>query len=186
MNLFHQKQGGFLEKVSLYAIKERVCKTINEINMKDHEKIGIPFRNIYIGVLIYKLVQHQQQTISRICNFLNVTEDEVDKMYQSKSIDTDMLLRWSKLLKYDLFRIYSQHLILYSPSASMKLVNKSKARHTEEELPRFRKNVYTIEIIAYILNLIHSKEKTIAEIIEEYNIPKTTIYRWQKKYNKNK
>ncbi len=33
-------------------------------------------------------------------------------MYKQKNLDTEMLLKWSKLLEYDFLRIYSQHLIL--------------------------------------------------------------------------
>lgn len=39
--------------------------------------------------------------MSRICNIFNCTEEEIDEMYKRKSLDTEILLRWSKLLQYD-------------------------------------------------------------------------------------
>lgn len=98
-------------------------------------------------------------------------------MYQSKSIETDKLLLWSKLLEYDFFRIYTQHLVLYAPPTS---INYKKC--TKTSLPQFRKNVYTTEIINFFLEMLEKKEITKKEIIERYNIPKTTFYKWIKKH----
>jgi len=99
-------------------------------------------------------------------------------MYEKPSIDTEILLRWSKLLKYDFFRIYVQHIILFSPS------EKSSSEIQEnQKLPSYRKNVYTKEIIDFVLELLNKVQKTRAEIIEEYKIPKTTLYKWIAKYN---
>ncbi|RZJ43696.1 MAG: hypothetical protein EOO19_12710 [Chryseobacterium sp.] len=44
-----------------------------------------------------------------------------------------------------------------------------------------RKNIYTKEVIDYLLELITEKRKTIAEVIELYSIPKTTLYKWLRK-----
>ncbi|CAM3357495.1 hypothetical protein [Empedobacter stercoris] len=53
---------------------------------------------------------------SRIIAFFKTyTEEEIKAQFKSKSILTDDLLKWSKLLEYDFFRIYSQHIILFSP-----------------------------------------------------------------------
>lgn len=137
------------------------------------------FKNIHIGSLVKQKVTEENIEISRICNFLKCTEEELPKMYKSKSMDTDLLLRWSKLLKYDFFRIYNQHLILYAPPSGE---NPSKT----SKLPQFRKNIYTKEIIDYILGIIEKEEKTKNEIMSEYGIPKTTLYKWIEKYgNRN-
>ncbi|WP_414843975.1 transposase, partial [Chryseobacterium sp. IT-36CA2] len=101
-------------------------------------------RNLNIGSLLKISVSKNQIDISRICNFLNCTEKEVLEMYSSPSLDTEILLRWSKLLEYDFFRLYSQHLILYAPQSSMQYVQKKKA---DNSLPAFRKNLYTKEIV---------------------------------------
>ena len=85
------------------------------------------------------------------------------------------------MLEYDFFRIYTQHLILYAPTSA-------KAENTKKQkpvLPRFRKNIYTKEIIDFVLEQIETKQKTIKQVIEEYKIPKTTLYKWISKYKIN-
>ncbi|MDR6404059.1 MULTISPECIES: hypothetical protein [Chryseobacterium] len=55
-------------------------------------------------------------------------------------------------MEYDFFRIYSQHLILFAPQANI-AYNRRSGIKKESELPGFRKNIYTIEIINFILEL---------------------------------
>lgn len=136
------------------------------------------FKEIHIGTLINQAVAERGIEMSRICNFLKSSEEDVLKMYQARSIDTETLLRWSKLLEYDFFRIYSQHLILYSPPSA----TEKEKKQTQTKLPRFRKNVYTQEVIDFILEQIKTGEKTKNEVVKEYNIPKTTLYKWISKY----
>lgn len=139
------------------------------------------FKNIHIGKLIGRYMQERGIAIERASAFLKVSEEEVEQMYTLKSLDCDVLLRWSKLLKYDLFRIYSQHLILYSPQDA----NKSEYRKKiNTELPIFKKNIYTQEVIDYLVELVESGRKTYKQIQNEYNIPSTTILRWRDKYRK--
>ena len=52
----------------------------------------------------------------------------------------------------------------------------------DSKLPQFRKNIYTIEIIDFILDLFIKENKSIQEISEKYNIPKNTIRNWTRKY----
>ncbi|WP_338081658.1 hypothetical protein [Empedobacter brevis] len=111
---------------------------------------------------------------------MKCTEQQVEKMYEMESLDTEVLLKWSKLLEYDFFRLYSQHLILYAPVESRTYVYSNKNRNSS--LPRFRKNIYTKEMIDYILNKVNTGELNKSEIIERYNIPKTTLYKWISKY----
>lgn len=68
------------------------------------------FKNIHIGKMIEQAVAESGIELSRICNFMNCSEVEIIKMYEAKSFDSELLLKWSKLLEYDFFRIYSQHL----------------------------------------------------------------------------
>jgi hypothetical protein len=91
-------------------------------------------------------------------------------------------LKWSKILKYDFFRLYSQHLILYSPPDSVK--ESTKRNHENISLPKFRKNLYTQEIISFVLELIEDGKKSRQQVISDYCIPKTTLYKWIKKYSK--
>ncbi len=130
--------------------------------------------------MIERKVTESGIEISRICNFLKCKEEDIMKMYQTKSLDTDTLLRWSKLLEYDFFRIYSQHLILYAPQGNINYNDHPQKENSK--LPQFRKNIYTKEVISFILELIKTGEKTKAQVINEYKIPKTTLYKWIDKY----
>ncbi|PWN60061.1 transposase [Chryseobacterium oncorhynchi] len=139
------------------------------------------FKDIHIGSLINQAVTESGIEISRICNFLNCTENDVLEMYQKESLDTIVLLRWGKLLEYDFFRVYSQHMILYAPPSSGEKAKNQ--REKKSSLPKFRKNIYTGELINFILELLETGQKTKLQIIEEYKIPKTTLYKWISKYS---
>ena len=105
------------------------------------------FKEIHIGQMIEKRVAESGMETSRICNFLKCSEDEILQMYKSEGLNTEILLKWSKLLGYDFFRIYSQHLILYAPQSATKQTSENK----KSTLPQFRKNIYTKEIINFVL-----------------------------------
>lgn len=137
------------------------------------------FKKIHIGNLINKKVDELNMDSYRICSFFHCTEEEIIKMYDSESIDSENLLKWSKLLEYDFFRIYSQHLILFAPPT----IANSKTDVLNKDLPHFRKRLYTRDLIDFILNLIKENEKTKEQIIKEYRIPKTTLYKWIDKYS---
>ncbi|MBL1220627.1 transposase [Chryseobacterium sp. L7] len=139
------------------------------------------FEHIHIGALIKTRKEELDMDLQRICNFFEDTTENIEKMYQSEHLDSQLLLRWSKLLEYDFFRVYSQHLILFAPSAAG-----GKIRRKVTDLPQFRKNIYTKEIIDFILELHETKKKTINQIVQDYRIPKTTLYKWISKYKKTK
>ncbi len=139
------------------------------------------YKEIHIGQFIKERVDEQEISMERICNFLKKDEEFVEKVYKSKSIDTDLLLRWSKLLEYDFFRLYSSHLILYSPPSA---VNKNTSQKSEK-IPYFRKNIYTQEIKEFIIKKIQSGEMTQSDVIKEYSIPKSTLHRWLQKNDTN-
>jgi len=141
-------------------------------------KMKLDYKKIHIGSLIRKEVDVNNIESDRICNFMNCKENEIQDMYEAVSLPTTILLQWCKLLEYDFFRIYSQHLILFSAKNSSAASN----QENKSSLPSFRKNLYTKEIIKFILELIRTGEKTNAQIIEEYKIPKTTLLKWIEKY----
>lgn len=134
------------------------------------------YKEIHIGQFIKERVEDKGITIERICNFLNKDETFVENIYKSKSIDTEVLLRFSKLLEYDFFRLYSSHLILYAPPSAV-----HKNTEKSEKIPYFRKNIYTQEIKEFIIKRIQSEEMSIAEVIKTYSIPKSTLHRWMQK-----
>lgn len=133
-------------------------------------------KNIHIGSLIRSKVEEYQISIERISRFLNSTEDEVEKMYHAKSMDTDMLLKWCKLLKFDFFRFYTGHLILYAPQSRIDNVFTQK-----ENTLVFRKSIYTQEVKDFILDKIKTGKMTANDVVKRYKIPKTTLYKWMKK-----
>lgn len=133
-------------------------------------------KDIHIGSLIQSKVQEMQIPMTRMMNFLECSENKILETYLQKSLDTHILLRWSKLLEFDFFRIFTGHLILYAPAANVnRIVN-----HKNTTLV-FRKNIYTQEIKNFILEKINTKVMTTTEVIERYKIPKTTLYKWIKK-----
>ena len=138
------------------------------------------FKNIHIGQMIEKIVAESGIEISRLCNFMKFTEEEITKTYNEENLPTDVLLKWSKILEYDFFRIYSQHLILYAPPSANE--NKSKKENQKSTVPQFRKNIYTNEIIDFILDQVNTGKMTKNEVINRYRIPKTTLYKWISKY----
>ncbi|TDX86938.1 transposase [Epilithonimonas xixisoli] len=138
------------------------------------------YKDIHIGELIEKRLAETKIEISRVCSFLHSSEKEIYEMFKCKNLNTSILLRWSKLLEYDFFRIYSQHLILHAPIA--KLSTEKSNEKVKSNMPQFRKNIYTREVIYFILELIETKEKTVLQVINDYNIPKTTLYKWIRKY----
>ncbi|CAH0194338.1 transposase [Chryseobacterium sp. Bi04] len=141
-------------------------------------------KEIHIGTIIRLLVTESDIDMSRICNFVNCTEKEVEQIFLAESLDSKLLLRLSKLLEYDLFRIYSQHLIMYAPPRKINSQN-NDIREKASAIPQFRKNIYTKEVIDYILEIILNGEMTKNEVIVEYGIPKTTLYTWIRKYSPN-
>lgn len=140
------------------------------------------FKEIHIGNIIKSLWEKSDISMERTQNFFKLDKEDILKMFQHSNIDCESLLKWSKLLEYDFFRLYSQHLILYAPQASMHCDSAVK----QTNLPQFRKNLYTPNVIYFILQLIKKGEKTKQEIIREYRIPKTTLYKWIDKYSENK
>ncbi|MFP3599490.1 transposase [Chryseobacterium sp. SIMBA_029] len=139
------------------------------------------FKEIHIGEIIRFRIKELNIEQERILNFLKCDQEFLLNVLSSGEISTATLLRLSKLLEYDFFRLYSHHLILFSPPSSSK---KDRSKNKNSELPQFRKNIYTKDMIDFILELIENGEKTKLQIIEQYKIPKTTLYKWIEKYKK--
>jgi hypothetical protein len=122
----------------------------------------------------------------RMSEKLGIETDFFNSILESEVISIDQLMKISKILEYDFFRLYSMHILLYAPPRMGLNHRKSNSGKTQDtHLPGFRKNAYTIEIIKFILDKIKTGEMTVPEIITKYNIPKTTIYRWKHKYFNN-
>ncbi|NML68720.1 helix-turn-helix domain-containing protein [Chryseobacterium sp. RP-3-3] len=139
------------------------------------------FKDINIGLMVSKRVLECDVDITRLCKFFNCSSEDILNMYNSRSLDSEILLKWCKILEYDFFRFYSQNLILYSPASAD---NKTKKNKENSKMHYFRKNIYTREVIDFMLEMVENGEKTKKQIIEEYNIPKTTLYKWIEKNRK--
>lgn len=141
----------------------------DQVNMQEN------FKSIHIGTYIKELVTEKRIKNQRICNYLKCSETRLQEIYLSPHLSTDELLKFSKLLEFDFFRIYSQHLILYAPATSRGISKNNR-------FPKFKKNIYTKEIIDFILSEIQQGEKSKVQVMEDYGIPKTTLYKWIQKY----
>ena len=136
------------------------------------------YKDIHIGSEIQAVVTAQEIDMTRIEKFFKTDEDHILQMYQSKSLDADILLKWCKLLEYNFFLYYHSHLQLYTPSAA---TAKTKSETTEKPQAVFRKNIYTKEVKEYLLNLIQTNTMTASQVMKKYSIPKATLFTWMRK-----
>ncbi|SHM72203.1 transposase [Chryseobacterium polytrichastri] len=137
--------------------------------------MNFDIENIHLGNLIKLRVNELEIPIKQICKFINTDENKIEEMYKEQFLDSDLLLLWSKLLSYDFFRIYSEHLVLYSPPSFSHAKNKIT-------IPIFRKSIYTREMIDFILDILEKGKKSKQQIINEYRIPRSTLSKWIIKY----
>lgn len=140
-------------------------------------------KQINIGQLLENSVKENYIEIESLCSIFNCEAKDIEQMYNSDTLDTDILIKWSQLLQYDFFRLYSQHLVLYAPPSASRYNQIEIKKEVKPHEPQFRKNIYTKEIIEFIIRKINKGEMTREEIISNYRIPKTTLYKWLYKYN---
>lgn len=135
------------------------------------------YKEIHIGEMIRNKVNEMEVTIQHIAEVFRIPAAVVLETFDKRDLSTGELLRWSKLLRYDFFRVYSQHLILYTPQYPTPVKKKSLTQSMQ-----FRKNIYSDELIEFILELIKTGKKTRQEVLNDYRIPKTTLYKWITKH----
>lgn len=139
-------------------------------------------KHIHIGQHIHYVSQEKNISIEKISKFFKLEEEEILEMFNQLSLDSALLLKWCKLLKYDFFRLYVSHLQLYSPDSSTTNLISNQGQNINQ----FKKKIYTETVKDFILDSLERKDFTIGDAIKRYNIPKTTIYRWMAKRQKNK
>lgn len=66
--------------------------------------------SIFIGSIIERELRARRITVKDFATALGVQRPNAYRIFQSHSIDTDLLLRISSLLDHDFFRDYSNHL----------------------------------------------------------------------------
>lgn len=65
---------------------------------------------MHIGRLIHRKLLEKHMTVVSFAERLSCTRVNAYKIFNKKSIDTDMLLRISSILEYDFFQHYSNML----------------------------------------------------------------------------
>ena len=66
---------------------------------------------IHIGQEIKQEVQKQDLTIEDFANNLHLASSEIENIFNKTSLETDLLLKISKLLKRDFFSLFSNYVI---------------------------------------------------------------------------
>ena len=85
------------------------------------------YKNIHIGSLLKERVEESNLDMTRITRFFKCSEEEILNQFEKNDLYCEDLLKWSKLLEYDFFRIYTQHLILHAPQRNVNY-NKASAK----------------------------------------------------------
>jgi hypothetical protein len=136
-------------------------------------------RNISIGLIITRIMEEKEFSVDELRLKLGITTSSLNELLSSNSIDTILLLKISKALRYDFFRLYSSHLMLHYGISSSVSRTKSKV---DIEGVQIRKNVYTKELIFHLIKKVRTNKMSIKDVILKYGIPKTTFYKWLQKY----
>ena len=66
--------------------------------------------SIFIGAIIERELRARRMTVKDFASALGVQRPNAYRIFQSHSIDTDLLLRISSLLEHDFFHDYSNYL----------------------------------------------------------------------------
>jgi predicted transcriptional regulator len=140
---------------------------------------------IHIGELIKKKLEESGIDKTVFAHRIKKSYPTTLNIFKKKSIKTDDLLKISKVLKYDFFRVYSADIQLTCPKATnnVRLGNKETGNGAESALPRFKKNLYSNEFIDNLVKEINDGKLTRYEAMKKYELPKTTLYRWCPKSN---
>lgn len=142
------------------------------------------YKNIHIGNYIKQISEIKSLDMSKAILYFKCTHQEVVNMYNQKTLDSGILLKWCKLLNYNFFMYYHTHLQIYKPLASSAKIPEDLMEGQDKSFKEysFKKNLYSPYIIDWILDKIKKKELTPKDVMDKYRIPKTTVYRWMKRY----
>ena len=66
---------------------------------------------MHIGKLIREKVKEQNKTSVWLAQQMSYSRTNIYKLYDKKSIDTDVLFRISAILDFDFFSLYSEHML---------------------------------------------------------------------------
>ena len=65
---------------------------------------------IHIGECIRRQIEEQGKTTVWFANMLGCHRSNIYKIYEKKSIDSGVLLRISRILDFDFFKLYSEEI----------------------------------------------------------------------------
>ncbi|MBE6287678.1 MAG: XRE family transcriptional regulator [Mediterranea massiliensis] len=82
---------------------------------------------LHIGKAIEMELHRQERSVTWFANKLFCDRTNVYKIFKKQSIDTELLLRVSAILKHDFFQYYSEELLSTPPQCSQ-IGNNSVAR----------------------------------------------------------
>lgn len=133
------------------------------------------FKKIHIGYVLKSIVYERKLEEEDVLKYFKITKETLDEIYNTHNVTLDELLKWSKFLRFDLFRIFSMHLMLHHGIS----ITKSKKKDGNAGIS-IRKNVYTQEIKVFVVSQIRNEEISVPDAIKKYSIPKTTLYKWLK------
>ena len=66
---------------------------------------------MHIGKLIKEKVKEKNKTSVWLAQQMSYSRTNIYKLYDKKSIDTDVLFRISAILDFDFFSLYSEHML---------------------------------------------------------------------------
>ena len=66
---------------------------------------------MHIGKLIREKVKEKHKTSVWLAQQMSYSRTNIYKLYDKKSIDTDVLFRISAILDFDFFSLYSEHML---------------------------------------------------------------------------
>jgi hypothetical protein len=138
-------------------------------------------RNIHIGSIIKEVIQEKKISSEELKIKIGYSSRDINNLFISKSIDSLELLKWSKALGYDFFRLYSSHLMHHHGISNSPT---KKIDTIEIGGVQMQKNIYTKELIQFLVNKVRKCEMNSSQVINQYGIPKTTFYKWLQKYPK--
>ncbi|MDZ4838798.1 MAG: helix-turn-helix domain-containing protein [Bacteroidota bacterium] len=141
-----------------------------------------------IGHVIGHVLQERGMDKVTFAKLLDVSYPTALSILKSNNVRTEDLMLISQILKYDFFRIFSSELKKVCPAAGRNILHGSSVgaagiKVNKDEIPHFKKHLYTTEFIETIISDISKGEISKYEALKKYDIPKTTLYRWCRERN---
>ena len=103
VNIAHHKDVPFLKRDTFYFFKLLVAFIFAHHYKNDHQMI-------HIGKIIEAELHRQNKSVTWLADMLICDRTNVYSIFKRQSMDTELLLRISRILHYDFFHYYSAQL----------------------------------------------------------------------------